>query len=157
MKLSLINAIGCVVLLGMAAMQWVKHEKLRNHILDQQKITHEIAVQRDEAQDKVTALQADIEDLKKAIEETQKAAEAASAVALQRENENKTLAEANGNLQIQNQSLTAERDALQASTVAWEKAVKERDAALIKLNAEYTALRTKLDQAIEQLKKAGAQ
>lgn len=157
MKLSLINAIGCAILLGMAAVQWAKHEKLRHQILDQQEITHEISVQRDEAQDKVTALQTDIEDLKKAVEETQKAAEAASAVALQRENENKILAENNGNLQIQVETLTAERDALQASTLAWEKAVKERDAALTKINAEYTALRTRLDQAIEQLKKAGAQ
>lgn len=149
MKLSLINAIGCAILLGMAATQWVKHEDLRKKSLQQQKQTHLISQQRDEAQEKINALQTDILDLKRAIEETQKAAETASQTALTREEQ---LNAATATVH----SLQTERDALQARAVEWANAISQRDAAITKLNTDLIALRKKLDEAIVQLTKAGA-
>jgi biotin-(acetyl-CoA carboxylase) ligase len=52
---------------------------------------------------------------------------------------------------------TAERDALRAQITQWETAIKERDLAIIERNEAIAALRKKLDEAIAQLKKAGAQ
>jgi chromosome segregation ATPase len=156
MKLSIINALGCAVLLGLAAIQWVKHETLRQRALEQQQETHKISVARDEALEKISALQIDITDLKIALEQTQQAAREATESALKHEEEAKKLTLANATLQTERDTVTAERDALQAQTAEWEAAIKQRDAALTKLNADSVALRKRLDEAIALLNKAGA-
>jgi D-aminopeptidase len=156
MKLSIINALGCAILLGLAVTQWVKHENLRKLSLQQQNESHQIALQRDEALEKISALQTDIADLKLAIEQTQQSAREATESALKHEEEAKNLTIANQTLQTERDTVTAERDALQARTAEWMAAIKERDAALTKLNADSLALRKRLDEAIAQLSKANA-
>jgi predicted nucleic acid-binding Zn-ribbon protein len=156
MKLSIINALGCAILLGLAATQWVKHENLRQQALQQQKETHKISVERDEAIDKISALQTDIADLKIAIEQTQQAAREATESAVKHEEEAKQLTIANLTLQTERDTITAERDALQARTTEWMAAIKERDEAITKLNENSLALRKRLDEAIAQLTKANA-
>ena len=50
----------------------------------------------------------------------------------------------------------AERDALRAKIVEWETAMKQRDENIASQNDTISGLRKKLDEAIENLKKAGA-
>jgi uncharacterized coiled-coil DUF342 family protein len=98
----------------------------------------------------VDSLTADLADLKRSLLETQKAADEAS-----RRNKEQTeqLVAANT---VRDQT-TAERDALCAQITQWEAAIQERDRAIIERNEDLLALRKKLEEAVAQLKKAGAQ
>ena len=145
----LLNALGCAVLLGIVALQWVHNEQRRDAYRALQVQAHAVEEQRDEAIQRAESLTLDLADLKQSLIETQKAADAA---ALQNKEQALQLAETGA----ARDQATAERDALREQITQWEAAIKERDQALIERNEAIAALRKKLDEAIAQLKKAGA-
>ena len=146
----LINAIGCAILLGIVALQLTQSEKRREAYRTLQVQAHAMAEERDEAVKRAESLAQDLAELKQSLMETQKAADEAARLS-----------------KIQGEELTAattardqasaERDALRQQVVQWEAAIKERDQAITERNEALVALRKKLDEAIAQLKKAGAQ
>jgi CHASE3 domain sensor protein len=140
--ITVINAIGCVVLLGIVVAQWVQNEEQRKSFRELQTDRQKIIATRDEAEKKITSLETDITDLKASLEATQKAAEEATL--------------ASKNQQDQLQLVGTERDALHLQVREWEAAIKLRDTALTQQNADLLALRKRLDEAIAALKKAGA-
>ena len=140
--ITVINAIGCVVLLGIIVAQWVQNEEQRKSFRELQSDRQEIIEARDEADKNITSLKTDIVDLKASLEATQKAAEEATL--------------AGKTQQDQLQLVGTERDALRLQVSEWEAAIKLRDTALAEQNATLVALRKRLDEAIVELKKAGA-
>jgi CHASE3 domain sensor protein len=140
--ITVINSIGCVVLLGIIVAQWVQNEEQRKSFRELQSDRQEIIEARDEAEKKITSLKTDIVDLKASLEATQKAAEEATL--------------AGKTQQDQLQLVGTERDALRLQVSEWEAAIKLRDTALAEQNATLVALRKRLDEAIVELKKAGA-
>jgi chemotaxis protein MotB len=146
----LVNAVGCAVLSGIVAMQWWQNESRREAYRQLQVQAHALQEQRDEALDRVESLTTDIADLKQSLLQTQKAADEAARLSSERAEQ--LLASNTARDQA-----TAERDALRAQITQWETAIKERDQAIIERNEAIAALRKKLDEAIAQLKKAGAQ
>ncbi len=140
--ITVINAIGCVVLLGIIVAQWVQNEEQRKSFRELQTDRQKIIEARDEAEKKITSLETDIADLKASLEATQKAAEEATL--------------AGKTQQDQLQLVGTERDALRLQVSEWEAAIKLRDTALAEQNATLVALRKRLDEAIVELKKAGA-
>jgi CHASE3 domain sensor protein len=140
--ITVINAIGCVVLLGIIVAQWVQNEEQRKSFRELQSDRQEIIEARDEAEKNITSLETDIADLKASLEATQKAAEEATL--------------AGKTQQDQLQLVGTERDALRLQVSEWEAAIKLRDTALAEQNATLVALRKRLDEAIVELKKAGA-
>ena len=145
----LINAIGCAVLLGVVALQWTQSEKRREEYLALQVQAHAMSEQRDEALQRAEALTADLADLKQSLLETQKAADEAARVQKE-QGEQLALTTA------ARDQANAERDALRQQITQWEAAIKERDQGIKERNEAIEALRKKLDEAIAQLKKAGA-
>jgi len=149
-KIPLINAVGCAVLLVIVAVQWWQGENRRDAFLALSRQNNELSEQRDEATRRAESFEADLQELKKSLMDTQVAADQASL--------------AKRNYEGDLQRLQAERDALmqqveacKKQSVAWEKALKERDQALLERNQALVLMRKKLDEAIAQLKKAGAQ
>ena len=140
--ITVINAIGCVVLLGIIVAQWVQNEEQRKSFRELQSDRQEIIEARDEAEKNITSLKTDSVDLKASLEATQKAAEEATL--------------AGKTQQDQLQLVGTERDALRLQVSEWEAAIKLRDTALAEQNATLVALRKRLDEAIVELKKAGA-
>ena len=140
--ITVINAIGCVVLLGIIVAQWVQNEEQRKSFRELQSDRQEIIEARDEAEKNITSLKTDTVDLKASLEATQKAAEEATL--------------AGKTQQDQLQLVGTERDALRLQVSEWEAAIKLRDTALAEQNATLVALRKRLDEAIVELKKAGA-
>jgi uncharacterized coiled-coil DUF342 family protein len=146
---SLINAIGCALLLGVVLMQWWQNEQRREEYRKLQVIAHQMGDQRDEANRRVEALTKDLSELKQSLLATQKAADEA---ALAKEE----LTEQHKELTQSSQRTAAERDALKQQIADWETAIKLRDQTITEQNAALLALRKKLDEAIAELKKAGA-
>jgi septal ring factor EnvC (AmiA/AmiB activator) len=146
----LINAVGCAALCVIAAVQWRQNESHRALNRRLQVDAHAVQDQRDQALQRVDSLTADLADLKRSLLETQKAADEAS-----RRNKEQTVQLVAANT-VRDQT-TAERDALRAQITQWEAAIQERDRAIIERNEDLLALRKKLEEAVAQLKKAGAQ
>ena len=147
---TIVNAIGCVVLLGIVAMQWTQNEQRREAYRTLQVQTHAISEERDEAAKRADAMMNDLADLKQSLVDTQKAADQAALASKQQGEE--LLATTTARDQA-----TAERDALKKQITEWEAAMKLRDQTITEQNEAMVALRKKLDEAIAQLKKAGAQ
>jgi uncharacterized coiled-coil DUF342 family protein len=147
---TIVNAIGCVVLLGIVAMQWAQNEQRREAYRTLQVQAHAISEERDEAVKRADALVNDLADLKQSLIETQKVADEAALVKKQMGEE--LLASTTARDQA-----TAERDALRKQIAEWEAAIKLRDQTITEQSEAMVALRKKLDEAIAQLKKAGAQ
>lgn len=148
--LPIVNVIGCVLLLGIVGMQWQQSEQQREAYRAIQVREHAANEARDEAVKRAEALTVDLTELKQSLVQTQKAADEA-ALASQKKGEQLAVSTAS-----RDQAL-AERDALQKQIVEWEAALKLRDQTITEQNAAMIALRKKLDDAIAQLKKAGAQ
>ncbi len=147
---TIVNAIGCVVLLGIVAMQWAQNEQRREAYRTLQVQTHAISEERDEAVKRADAMINDLADLKQSLIETQKVADEAALV-------NKQMGEELLASTTARDQATAERDALKKQITEWEAAMKLRDQTITEQNETLVALRKKLDEAIAQLKKAGAQ
>jgi chromosome segregation ATPase len=145
----IINAVGCFVLLGVVAMQWKQNEQHRAAYRSLQLHAHVVTEQRDEALSRNEALTVDLAELKKALMETQKAADEA---ALQK----KLLAEELAQTKLLFDQAVAERDALREQVPKWEEAIKKRDEALLERDKAIAELRKRLEQAIAEIKKAAA-
>ena len=140
--LTILNAVGCLVLTGLVVAQWVKERSMHE---DLTAVNRQLATARDEGAKEAlrrVALERDIAMLKEAIESTQKAAESTT-----RElSEKSTLA---SGLQTE---LTAARE----QVTQWEAALKARDERIQSLTGDLSATRKRLDEAIAKLKAAGA-
>lgn len=147
--ISIVNAVGCLILLGIVISQWSQHETRRKEFRALQVQHHESEQAREEAQRRSDSLETDLSELKIAMMATQKVADEAA-------NAGKQQADLLQETSAARDQANAERDALRAQIAAWETAIKQRDEKITTQNADLTALRKKLDEAIAQLKKAGA-
>jgi chromosome segregation ATPase len=138
--LTLVNAAGCLVLIGLILAQWGK-ERLLHGELTQTRA--EMAAANNRAAEEAgrrTALERDIGVLKEAITATQQAAETAT-----RElGEKATLAT----------TLEAELKTAREQVTAWETALKARDERIQILSADLATTRKRLDEAVARLKAA---
>lgn len=146
---TIVNSIGCLVLLVIVCLQWQQSENQREAHRAIQVKEHAANEARAEAVTRADALMFDLTELKNSYMETQKAADAAG-LTLQQKSEELAVAKA------AHERVAAERDAMQKRMIEWEAAIKLRDQTITEQNAAMLALRKKLDEAIAQLKKAGA-
>jgi chromosome segregation ATPase len=140
--LPILNAIGCLVLTGLVAGQWLRERESNQSLAATQ--GELIAAKEFSSSEtkRATALERDIAVLKESIEATQKSAEEAARAAATKATEASTL--------------EAEIAATREQIKTWEAAIAQRDTTLRNLDAELTATRKRLDAAIAQLKVAGA-
>lgn len=144
--LPLLNLAGCLLITGIILAQWLKERGLDTRIEHLNKQLVSTREQYEAEKKRAAALDNDISQLKESVESTVKAhKETEDALA----------------------KLVAERDA-QAATVAtanqfsqeqvkvWEKAIADRDEKIHTLSSGLTATRARLDEAIAELKAAGA-
>ena len=144
--LPILNAIGCLILTGLVVTQWRQE---RDHLRDIQNLQSALAGSREKLTAETrrsAALERDIAALKESIEATQQAAEAAA----------RGLAEQSSQAEVLQTELATTREQAAAKIKAWEDAIAARDAKLQSLNADLTATRARLDEAIAKLKAAGA-
>jgi hypothetical protein len=146
---TIVNAIGCLVLLVIVVLQWQQSEHQREAYRTIQIKEHAANEAKAEAVTRADALMLDLTELKRSYMETQKTADAAG-LDYQRKLEEL------GTTKAAYDQAAAERDALQKRITEWEAALKLRDQTITEQNASMIALRKKLDEAIAQLKKAGA-
>lgn len=147
--ITVVNAVGCFVLLGIVVVQWRQNENQRQQFRDLQVRQQATEEARDEANKRVESLGRDLEDLKASLEATRKAAEEATNAGKEHTDE-LSAAASSRDLAV------TERDALRTKIVEWETAMKQRDENIARQNETISGLRKKLDEAIERLKKAGA-
>ncbi len=147
--LPLINAIGCVVLVGFILIQWRGGQALSRELHESR--SREILEKnaRMDAEKMSRQLQADLDGLKASIDSIQQAAAEAEKNMAAKEEEAKGLAGL----------VTQAQDQIKT----WEEAVKARDEAIVQrdtklkdLNETLVATRQRLDEAVAELKKAGA-
>lgn len=153
---TIINAIGCLLLLGVVLMQWGQNELQRQAFRLVQKELQGTTEVRDEALARADSLTADLADLKVALAAAQKAAEE-SALA------QKAQSDQIAALSVEHEQLLAQRNLLNqkmtdkvASQNQWLDAIKQRDATIIDQNALLEDQRRRLNEAITKLKQAGA-
>lgn len=154
--LPIVNAIGCVVLVGFILIQWFGGETLREKLVDTQKREIIEKNARFEAEKRAKTLQSDIEGLKNSVDSIRKQAEDAEKL-----------------VELKDQDIvkfTAALEEAKTKIGTWEQAVKDRDDALVKrdaaiaerdsklkeINGQLVATRKRLDEAVAELKKAGA-
>jgi chromosome segregation ATPase len=141
--LPIINLVGCLLITGIVVAQWLKERGLDSRIESLTKQVSETRGQYEAEHKRATALEHDIAQLKDAIESTVQAKKDAE----------ETMAKALVERDAQAAALTA---AAQEQTQTWQKAIAERDERIRSLNADLTATRKRLDEAIANLKAAGA-
>lgn len=136
----MLNAIGCLVLAAVVFAQWGKESQADAAM---SRLRVEAAVSRNLAESetkRAATLERDIVVLKQSLEATQRAAlEAADSLG--------SLDEA---------AIRDELAAARQQVTNWKAAVAERDTHFRQLNADLTATRRRLDEAIVKLKQAGA-
>lgn len=156
-SLPIVNAVGCVVLVGFILIQWFGGQQLDQqlHEAKSREILEKNA--RFEAEKRANQLQSDIQGLKDSVDSIRQAADAAEK-----------------ELTIKNEEIAkfaAGLEEAKATITTWEQAVKERDEAIQKrdaalaerdsklkeVNGQLVATRKRLDEAVAELKKAGAQ
>ncbi len=154
--LVIVNAIGCLALAGFIVVQWLDGHATEAKLEQAQKETILEKNGRTEAEHKVKLFESDIAGLKASIESLQQASDLAQ----------KELAEKNSMVDAANKTLT---DA-EGKVKEWEDALKARDEAiaqrdeklveaskkLTEANSTILATRKRLDEALAELKKAGA-
>jgi peptidoglycan hydrolase CwlO-like protein len=153
--LPIINAVGCIVLVGFILVQWFGGQLLSKelHEAKSREINEKNA--RFEVEKRVKTLQSDIEGLKGSVDSLRQAADDAQKL-----------------VELKDQDIaqfSAGLEEAKAKIVTWEQAVKERDEALLKrdaalaerdsklkeVNGQLVATRKRLDEAVAELKKAG--
>lgn len=140
--LPILNAIGCLMLTTVVLVQWRKERAIDG---DRLALKSELSNWKQQAADeeqKRVALERDIVVLKESIASTQLAAESSA----------KTIAE---KAELTSR-LESDLNAAREQVSSWETAIKERDERIRLLDAELSATRKRLDEAIARLKEAGA-
>ena len=140
--LTILNAIGCLVLTGLVAFQWSKERTSHQALQSVRMELAETSAMHTAAITRSTALERDITVLKEAIESTQQAAEAA--------------AQDDATQSARTSQLQADLTVAQEQTKTWQAALAERDAKLKQLNSDLVSTRRRLDESIARLKAAGA-
>ena len=138
--LPILNAIGCLVLTGVIVIQWQRERAAGESLA---KFKTELAVAHDLAAtetQRAAGLERDITVLKESIEATQKAAEESAHLMEEKSTQTAGL----------ETEITAAREQLKI----WETAIAARDEKLRALDAELTATRRRLNEAIAKLKEA---
>ena len=140
--LPILNAVGCLILAGLVVVQWNKELAL-----DQKsaRLGTELAAAKEQAAaeaKRAAGLERDISVLKESIESSQQASEEVA-----RKFEEKV---------TQCAGLEAEMIIAREQVKTWQDAIATRDAKLRDLDAELTATRRRLDEAVTKLKAAGA-
>jgi len=146
---TILNAIGCLVLAGFILVQWQLSQKVSDQLLASRSREILQANARVEAENLTRQLQADIDGLKASVDSIQQSA---------------ALAEHQLNAKAEEtKSLATQLSETQEQLRTWEAAVKSRDEALTlrdtklqQLNDSLLATRKRLDQAVAELKTAGA-
>lgn len=144
------NVIGVFVLTGLAAKQWLRERNLREEYQQRTTELEDTRGKLQEAENRAALLEADVSQLKEAVESSAKA----------RAEAEKTLAQWTAERDAQTvvlteQAATATNDA-KTKIEEWSKAIAERDARIGKLQTDLSATRKRLDEAIARLKEAGA-
>ena len=147
--LPFINVAGCLVLAGFIVIQWRGGQLLSEELRESR--SREILEKnaRMDAEKMSRQLQADIDGLKASIDSIQQAAAEAEKNMAAKEEESKGLAGLVS--QAQDQIKTWEE-----AVKARDEAIVQRDAKLKELNEALVATRKRLDEAVAELKKAGA-
>lgn len=155
-QLSIINAVGCLVLVGFILVQWLDGKAVSKELHDARSQTIVEKNARMELEERAKLLQSDVNGLKASIESIQTAADLAE----------KKFTEQSLQLDLTTKGL---EDA-QIKVKEWEEAVKSRDEAIAlrdaklkettdkmaQLNSSLVSTRKRLDEAVAELKKAGA-
>jgi peptidoglycan hydrolase CwlO-like protein len=154
--LPIVNAVGCVVLVGFILVQWFGGQKL-DHELHEAK-SREILEKnaRFEAEKQVKTLQSDIQGLKDSVDSIRLAAETAEKELVGKNDEIAKFAtgleEAKTKIAEWELAVKDRDEAIQKR----DAALAERDSKLKELNGQLVATRKRLDEAVAELKKAGA-
>lgn len=155
--LPIVNAVGCLVLVGFILVQWFEGRTVSKELHEARSQTIVEKNARMELEERTKLLQSDVEGLKASIESIQASADIAE----------KKLEEQSVVFDL---NVKALEDA-QTKVKEWEEAVKARDEAialrdtklkeatdkLTQLNASLVSTRKRLDEAVTQLRKAAAQ
>jgi len=146
---TILNAIGCLVLAAVILIQWQQGQMLSDQLLASRSQEVLQANARVEAETLSKQLQADIDGLKASVDSIQQSAALAEQQLAAKAEETK--------------SLLTQLSQTQEQIKTWEAAVKSRDEALTlrdtklqELNDSLVATRKRLDQAVAELKTAGA-
>lgn len=140
--LSILNAIGCIVLTAVIVSHWNRERRLDQTITRLSTELGTATTRAEKEAEQRAALERDIAVLKESIEATQQAAESTS----------RSLAEKH----LLANRLESELGAARNQVSVWEAALKTRDERIRSLDADLAATRKLLDQAIANLKTAGA-
>ena len=140
--LTLVNAAGCLLLGLLLVLQWRKEWSLDENI---QVLKASLVAARDlhaAERERAEMLEREQEQLKDSIESMQEAAETSGRQVAERDAQ---VAELAARIEILNEQIKT-----------WQAAITQRDDRIRALNADLTASRQRLDQAIAKLKAAGA-
>ena len=140
--LPILNAVGCVFLVGFIFVQWNESQRVKDDLHEARK--NEIVAKNEkiEIEKRTNQLQMDVDGLKASVDSMRQATEKAE----------KDLLDKTAQADQLNTGLTQAQDQFKK----WEDAIKERDAKIGELNIQLGATRKRLDEAITELKKAGA-
>ena len=144
---SIINAIGCALLVGFIFIQWLGGTKLEDELQAARREVAEERKARSEAEKRAANLSSDIDGLKVSIDSIRRAAE---------EQVQETKAQAGAlhtNLVQAQERMKLMEDAIKAR----DEALKVRDEKLKEYGDALTATRKRLDEAIAKLKEAAKQ
>jgi peptidoglycan hydrolase CwlO-like protein len=147
--LPFVNLAGCLLLAGFIVLQWVGGQALSDELHESRsREIHEKNARLD-AEKLSRQLQDDIEGLKASVDSMQLAAAEAEKELAAKSEEVKGLA---GLLTQAQEQIKTWEEAVKAR----DEAIVQRDAKLKELNETLVATRKRLDEAVAELKKAGA-
>jgi len=152
----ILNAVGCVILTGFILLQWFAGKTVAEDLHKSRSQTILETNARIDAEKRARLLQSDVDGLKASIESIQKASELAEKeLALKTAQEailNASLAEAQGKVKEWEEAVKARDEAI----VQRDAKLKERDDKLREMSGSLLSTRKRLDEAIAELKQAGA-
>lgn len=140
--LPILNAVGCLFLVGFVVVQWQDNQNLEKDLRAARLAERITQNEKIEVEQKVIALQTDVDSLKASIELMKKEADDAK----------KKIADGEELAGFLNRGIVYTSAYLQAM----EKAVEERNARISELSGSLAATRKRLDDAVAELRKAGA-
>lgn len=137
--MTLVNAIGCVLLVLMCVLQWRDMSRLQDRLTQAQQTLASEQSQRIEAQRRQQALEEDLTLMKNSLQRLDEKVAETEAARVQ--------------AQQQLQQVEQERQSLVAQLENWRVAVQQRDEQNAALQAQLLEARKRLDAAIAAMKK----
>ncbi len=136
--LAVINALGCLALVAVLVHQWAKERRTLDEVARLGSENATILSREETLTREADALRRDIAGLKDALESIRNTALAASAE------------------RVRAAVLSDDLEAARAQVGNWETALAARDATIADLNRQLVSSRTKLDEAVVKMRRAGA-